>query len=127
MKEIENEDHELPPIIPEENTSRSRRKKCSKFHWVLPCIAHAYLPLLHCLSWVTGITGSSIDAYEIFVFSGSSALVLVPLYLFIVGISTAIRIKNGTNSIAVTVLQLSPILSWLYMFIIVITFGGSPV
>jgi hypothetical protein len=127
MKEIENEDHELPPIIPEENTSRSRRKKCSKFHWVLPCIAHAYLPLMVLLSWVAGIAGSSTDTYEIFVFSGSSALVLVPLYLSIVGISTVMRIKNGTNSVAITALQLSPLLTWIYMLITVITFGGSPV
>ena len=79
------------------------------------------------LSWVSSKSGSDIDTYEIFVFSGSSALVLVPLYLSIVGILTVMRIKNGTNSVAITVLQLSPILIWIYMLITVITFGGSPV
>ena len=136
MANIEKEDPDIPPIIPKKNKCGSSRnksgryaegKKCSKFHWVLPCIAHAYLPLMVLLSWITAITGSSIDTYEIFVFSGSSALVLVPLYLSIVGISTVIRIKNGTNSVAITVLQLSPIIIWLYMLITVITFGGSPV
>tara|TARA_Y100001934_G_C12094799_1_gene650941 strand:+ start:196 stop:570 length:375 start_codon:yes stop_codon:yes gene_type:complete len=121
---------------PKENTCGSNKnklsrhtegKKCSKFHWALPCIAHAYLPLMVLLSWVSSKSGSDIDTYEIFVFSGSSALVLVPLYLSIVGILTVMRIKNGTNSVAITVLQLSPILIWIYMLITVITFGGSPV
>lgn len=109
-------------------TMKSRERfyqpKCHPIHWILPLFAYGYVPLLFILGPLMDDDG--FDRYYLFVYSGVLLLFLIPVYLIALVWLTRRRLKQGSNTPALTLFQilaLIPLVIWLFL---VLTFNGSP-
>tara|TARA_B100001057_G_scaffold498727_1_gene606782 strand:- start:112 stop:480 length:369 start_codon:yes stop_codon:yes gene_type:complete len=92
---------------------------------LLPCWALAYFPIMFLAGALFSI-GDPFGKFYVFVFSGMALLVLTPAYAVITSLLTIKRIKNGTNTIKITLFQLCPLIVYIFWLVTVLTFGGSP-
>lgn len=104
--------------------SKSKPKK-KDLNVLLPCWALAYFPIVFLLGTLFSIV-DSFGGYYVFVFSGMALLVLIPAYAVIIIKLTLKRIKNRTNTVKITLFQLSPLILLIFFLVSVLTFGGSP-
>ncbi len=104
--------------------SKSKSKK-KDLNVLLPCWALAYFPIVFLLGTLFSIV-DSFGGYYVFVFSGMALLVLIPAYAVIIIKLTLKRIKNRTNTVKITLFQLSPLILLIFFLVSVLTFGGSP-
>ena len=116
----------------EASKSKPKKKEASKskpkkqdLNVLLPCLALAYFPIVFLLGTLFSIV-DSFGGYYVFVFSGMALLVLIPAYAVIIIKLTLKRIKNRTNTVKITLFQLSPLILLIFFLVSVLTFGGSP-
>jgi len=105
--------------------SKTKPKK-KDVNVLLPCWALAYFPIMFLAGALFSI-GDPFGKFYVFVFSGMALLVLTPTYAVITSILTIKRIKNGSNTIKITLFQLLPLIVYIFWLVAVLTFGGSPV
>jgi len=103
---------------------KSKPKK-KDLNVLLPCLALAYFPIVFLLGTLFSIV-DSFGGYYVFVLSGMALLVLIPAYAVIIIKLTLKRIKNRTNTVKITLFQLSPLILLIFFLVSVLTFGGSP-
>ena len=104
--------------------SKSKPKK-KDVNVLLPCWALAYFPIMFLVGALFSM-GDPFGKFYVFVFSGMALLVLTPAYALITILLTIKRIKNGTNTIKITLFQLVPLTVYIFWLFAVLTFGGSP-
>ena len=118
------------PSIFKKNSNKKKEASKSKpkkkdLNVLLPCWALAYFPIVFLLGTLFSIV-DSFGGYYVFVFSGMALLVLIPAYAVIIIKLTLKRIKNRTNTVKITLFQLSPLILLIFFLVSVLTFGGSP-
>jgi hypothetical protein len=118
------------PSIFKSNSNKKKEESKTKpkkkdLNVLLPCWALAYFPIVFLAGALFSI-GDSFGGYYVFVFSGAALLLLIPAYAVIISILTVKRIKNRTNTIKITLFQLSPLMLFIFFLVSVLTFGGSP-
>ena len=114
--------------LPSEKVKKAESKtkpKGKDWNVLMPCWALAYFPIV-LLAGALLASGDPFGAYYVFVFSGVALLVLTPAYAVIISILTVKRIRNRTNTIKITLFQLSPLILFIFFLVFVLTFGGSP-
>ena len=115
---LENPSKLKPCQNPQKDEFKTKEPEWNIF---LPWCALAYIPMVFIVCF-----GSS-DPFSFFVFSGFALLVLIPLYAIVIGILTAKRIKQGTNTAKITLFQIFSLGVLIFWFLFVANFGGSPV
>ena len=68
----------------------------------------------------------SFDRYYLFVYSGVLLLLLIPVYTITVVRLTKRRLKQGNNTIGLTLFQILPLIPLVIWLFLVLTFNGSP-
>ena len=96
-----------------------------RVNWLIPNLAIGYVPLVFALIFLSRNDGLS--SYEVFVYSGLILMYAIPFYAIILIWNTMKRIRNGTNTLAVTLYQLFSFIILICWLISVVTFNGSPV
>ena len=107
-----------------ESSEQSNQPKCHPIHWRLPLFAYGYVPLLFILGPLMDDDG--FDRYYLFVYSGLLLLFLIPVYLVALVWLTRRRLKQGNNTIGLTVFQIVSLIPPAIWLLLVLTFGGSP-
>ena len=118
------------PSIFKKNSNKKKEASKSKpkkkdLNVLLPCLALAYFPIVFLLGTLFSIVDALGGDY-VFVFSGMALLGLIPAYAVIIIKLTLKRIKNRTNTVKITLFQLSPLILLIFFLVSVLTFGGSP-
>ena len=103
---------------------QSNQPKCHPIHWILPLVACSYVPVLFGLGPL--LDKDSFDRYYLFVYSGVLLLLLIPVYIVAVVWLTRRRLKQGNNTIGLTVFQIVSLIPPAIWLLLVLTFGGSP-
>lgn len=99
----------------------TEQSKHERLNWVLPSLALGYVPFVFLLSFA-----SPVDNYSLTMLSGVALLALLPIHTVILIWLTRQRIKNGTNTIGLTLFQLISFIVPLLFLIAVLSFNGSP-
>ena len=107
-----------------ESSEESNQPKCHPIHWRLPLFAYGYVPLLFILGPLMDDDG--FDRYYLFVYSGLLLLFLIPVYLVALVWLTRRRLKQGNNTIVLTLFQILPLIPLVIWLFFVLTFNGSP-
>ena len=110
----------------EKSEIATRRQKLRTVNWLIPSFALGYVPFVGFLSGCTRFADDQFLPYKFFVFSTLALLVLLPLYAVILVWLTLQRIKNETNTLAVTMFQRLSFIVLLFYFLLGLTFNGSP-
>ena len=103
---------------------QSNQPKCHPIHWILPLAACSYVPVLFGLGPL--LDKDSFDRYYLFVYSGVLLLLLIPVYIVAVVWLTRRRLKQGNNTIGLTVFQVVSLIPPAIWLLLVLTFNGSP-
>ena len=103
---------------------QSNQPKCHPIHWILPLAACSYVPVLFVLGPL--LDKDSFDRYYLFVYSGVLLLLLIPAYIVAVVWLTRRRLKQGNNTIGLTLFQILPLIPLVIWLFLVLTFNGSP-
>ena len=103
---------------------QSNQPKCHPIHWILPLATCGYVPLLFGL--VPLIDKDSFGRYYLFIYSGVLLLLLIPVYIVAVVWLTRRRLKQGNNTIGLTLFQILPLIPLVIWLFLVLTSNGSP-
>ena len=112
------------PRPPMRSRRQSNQPNCHPIHWILPLAACSYVPVLFVLGPL--LDKDSFDRYYLFVYSGVLLLLLIPVYTITVVRLTKRRLKQGNNTIGLTLFQILPLIPLVIWLFLVLTFNGSP-
>ena len=105
--------------------TESQLQEFSRVNWLIPNLAIGYVPFFFVLMFLP--SDDPFNAYYAFVYSGLILMYAIPIYAIILIWNTVKRVRNGTNTVAVTLYQLFSFIILIGWLITVATFNGSPV